>query len=104
MRWLPAVTAGGLALSCALFGGCGKVEPKVLADFPAREAPNYQGLVSVTWVKGLLDYQQSGFQTPRPPTYRNQRFVILDGQLGHAGEGEGLPERPPAGSDPFQHR
>ncbi len=76
--WLPAVTAGGLVLSCALFAGCGRVEFKAVIDFPAREAPNYHGLVSASWVKGLLDYQQSGFQTPRPATYRAQRFVILE--------------------------
>ena len=29
-------------------------------------------------MKRLLDYQQSGFQTTRPATYRNQRFVILE--------------------------
>lgn len=78
MRWLPTVTAGGLALACVLFTACGKVEPKVLADFPAREAPNYQGLVSVSWLKSLLDYQQSGFQSPHPATFRNERFVILE--------------------------
>jgi 3-mercaptopyruvate sulfurtransferase SseA len=50
----------------------------ISTDFPAREAPNYQGLVSVSWLKGLLDYQNSGFQTPRPATYRNERFVILE--------------------------
>lgn len=71
-------SAGVLALVFCLWTGCGKVEPKVLTDFPAREAPNYHGLVSVSWVKGLLDYQQSGFQTPRPATYRNQRFVIFE--------------------------
>jgi rhodanese-related sulfurtransferase len=61
-----------------LFAGCGRVEFKAVIDFPAREAPNYHGLVSASWVKGLLDYQQSGFQTPRPATYRAQRFVILE--------------------------
>jgi thiosulfate/3-mercaptopyruvate sulfurtransferase len=66
----------GLAL--CLLVGCRAVEPKVLTDFPAREAPNYQGLVSVSWLKGLLDYQKPGSQTPRPETYRNERFVILE--------------------------
>lgn len=66
----------GLALSSLL--GCRAVEPKVLTDFPAHEAPNYQGLVSVSWLKGLLDYQKPGSQTPRPETYRNERFVILE--------------------------
>ena len=67
-----------LALVFCLGTGCGRVEPRVLTDFPARETPNYQGLVSVSWLKGLLDYQNSGFQKPRPATYRNQRFVILE--------------------------
>jgi hypothetical protein len=82
----------GLAL--CLLVGCRAVEPKVLTDFPAREAPNYQGLVSVSWLKGLLDYQKPGSQTPRPETYRNERFV---------GQGEGLPSRPHPRGDPFQH-
>ncbi len=70
--------AGVLALALCLLTGCANVEPKVVADFPDRDAPNYQSLVSVSWLKGLLDYQQSGFQTPRPATYRNERFVILE--------------------------
>ena len=49
--------AGVLALALCLLTGCADVEPKVVADFPAREAPNYQSLVSVNWLKGLLDYQ-----------------------------------------------
>ncbi len=77
-RWLPRTAAGVLALACCLWTGCRKVETKILTDFPAREAPNYQGLVSVSWLKGLLDYQKSGFQRPRPATYRNQRFVVLE--------------------------
>ncbi|MDA0813680.1 MAG: hypothetical protein O3C21_14980 [Verrucomicrobia bacterium] len=51
-------------------------------NFPAADAPNYQALVSVKWVKSLLDYQQSGFKTPRPPTYLNNRFVVLEASWG----------------------
>lgn len=76
--WLPMKAGGVLALAFCLLTGCGKVEPKVLTDFPAHEAPNYQGLVSVSWLKGLLDYQKSGFQAPRPATYRNERFAIIE--------------------------
>ncbi len=71
-------SAGALALAVCLWTGCVNVDPKVFTDFPAREAPNYQGLVSVGWLKGLLDYQRSGFRMPRPATYRNERFVILE--------------------------
>jgi hypothetical protein len=35
------------ALAVCGLTSCGKAELKVLTDFPAREAPNYQGLVSV---------------------------------------------------------
>ncbi len=80
-RWLkPSISpgAGVLALAFCLLTGCANVKPKVVADFPAREAPNYQSLVSVNWLKGLLDYQQSGFQKPRPATYGNKRFAILE--------------------------
>ncbi len=67
-----------LALVLCLWTGCARINPRVLTDFPAREAPNYHGLVSVSWLKGLLEYQKSGCQTPRPATYGNERFVILE--------------------------
>lgn len=66
------------ALAIGVLTGCRMVEPKVLTDFPAGDVPNAHGLVSVSWVKALLDYQQSGFRTVRPATYRQQRFVILE--------------------------
>lgn len=77
-RWRAVGTASGLTVVFCLLAGCGNQPPRVLADFPARATPNYQGLVSASWLKSLLEYQQSGFQTPHPATYRNQRFVILE--------------------------
>ena len=56
--------------------------PKTLATppphFPALETPNYQALVSVTWVKALQDFHESNFQTPCPLTYHNRHYVILE--------------------------
>jgi thiosulfate/3-mercaptopyruvate sulfurtransferase len=68
----------GLSLAVALLCGCQSAGPWKKSDFPARETPNYQGLVSVGWVKSLLDYRQSGFLTPAPATARPARLVILE--------------------------
>jgi len=43
-----------------------------------REARNSEALVSVQWVKQLLDHQASGFRSPRPETYRGERFLVLE--------------------------
>jgi len=75
---LQPVIAGGLALICVMFSSCKNLDPATTADFPARAAPNYQGLVSVHWLKAALDYRESGFQTPRPATLRPQPLVILE--------------------------
>ncbi len=80
-RWSQASCRFGslvLMVVCCLLTGCKTTPLGGQGDFPAREAPNYHGLVSVNWLKGLLDYQQSGSQAPRPATYRQQRFVILE--------------------------
>jgi len=74
-RW--ARTAG-LVLAAALMCGCRTAGPRVLPDFPARGTPNHQGLVSVGWVRKLLDHRESGFRTSAPATARPGRFVILD--------------------------
>ncbi|MBM3823897.1 MAG: sulfurtransferase [Verrucomicrobia bacterium] len=78
LSWLPALMAGGLALTMGMFAGCKNLDRTTTADFPAREAPNYHGLVSVYWLKAVLDYRGSEFQTPRPATYRHQPLVILE--------------------------
>ncbi|MBM4002583.1 MAG: sulfurtransferase [Planctomycetes bacterium] len=70
--------AGLLAFAFCLLIGCAKAEPDALTDFPAGELPNGHDLVSVSWLKGLLDYQQSGKKTRRPATYGNERFAILE--------------------------
>lgn len=46
--------------------------------FPASNVPNYQQLISVHWLKSLLDYQQSGNREKRPETYENDHFVVLE--------------------------
>ncbi len=51
-------------------------------DFPARSAPRYRGLVSVHWVKKLLEYQMSPEKSARPETYEANRFVILEASWG----------------------
>ena len=72
----------------AVFTGCSTPSKPIALQpdpsFPAAEAPNYQALVSVTWVKSLLDYHQSGFKRLRPPTYLNERFVVLEAGWGEA--------------------
>lgn len=51
-------------------------------DFPARGAPRYRGLVSVHWVKKLLEFQRSPEKSARPETYDANRFVILEASWG----------------------
>ncbi|MBM3846395.1 MAG: hypothetical protein FJ405_08930, partial [Verrucomicrobia bacterium] len=75
---LPTVMAGCLALACGMLTACENSDPGTTTDFPARETPNYQALVSAGWVKSLIDHQKSGFQTLCPPTYRQQPVVILE--------------------------
>ncbi|MGH9846428.1 MAG: hypothetical protein ACREEM_47630, partial [Blastocatellia bacterium] len=55
-----------LVLALCLPTGCRQARLAPPPDFPAREAPNYEALVSVAWVKSLLDFHGSNFQTPRP--------------------------------------
>ena len=68
------------AMIMILFSGCRHL-PSVDHDralFPASEAPNYQQLVSVHWLKSLLDFQRLGHPLDRPLTYENDHFVILE--------------------------
>ena len=67
-----------LTLVVALMIGCRERAPQDVVDFPARDTPNYQGLVSVHWLRRLLDYQESPSQKPRPETYLRDRFVVLE--------------------------
>ena len=68
--------------SCALLfwsvTGCQTARLEAPPFFPAREAQNYESLVSAVWVKALLDFHQSNTQAARPPTYRNSHYVILE--------------------------
>ena len=75
------VVAGGLWLLFSLVG-CVHLQTGTQEDFPALGARNAHGLVSAHWVKSLLDYHQSNFQSRRPDTYGNKRFVILEASWG----------------------
>ena len=78
---LLGVIASGLWVILSLVG-CVHIQPRTQVDFPALGARNAHGLVSPHWVKALLDYHQSNFQTRRPDTYENKRFVILEASWG----------------------
>jgi thiosulfate/3-mercaptopyruvate sulfurtransferase len=47
-----------------------------VAQMFAQPASRAESVVTTTWVKALLDYQNGA--GPRPPGYRNERFVILE--------------------------
>jgi thiosulfate/3-mercaptopyruvate sulfurtransferase len=72
-RWTAGVVA-----AAGLLGGCAATQPEARHYFPAWESPRYEALVSVHWVQRLLDYHESGGRGPRPPTYRQDRFVVLE--------------------------
>ena len=68
-----------LIVLVVILNGCRQERaPMNLVDFPARNSPNYQGLVSVHWLKKLLDYKDDPSQNPRPDTYAHNRFVVLE--------------------------
>jgi len=73
---LPARCAALLAAAtCALACHAGRdAEP----DPPTHETARHEALVSVHWVKQLLDHHASGFRLPRPETYRKERFIVLE--------------------------
>src|SRR5262249_31657586 len=43
-----------------------------------ESAPRQETVVSPQWVKALLEFHAPGSTSPRPPTYRNNHFVILE--------------------------
>ena len=65
-----------------LLSGCVHIQKRTQEGFPALGARNSHGLVSVHWVKSLLDYHKSNFQLKRPDAYSNKRFVILEASWG----------------------
>jgi thiosulfate/3-mercaptopyruvate sulfurtransferase len=80
-RPLTVLAAGGdrgLALALCLLPGCRQVEPGAAPHFPARDVPRFEGLVSVSWLKAVLDHHDPALRAPRPPTYRQERFVVLE--------------------------
>ncbi len=71
--------AGAVGL-CLFVVGCSHVRP-IESDrtlFPAQDAPNAQQLVSVHWLKDLLDFHASGNPSERPPSYDNEHVVVLE--------------------------
>lgn len=85
---LAALSHFGMAVVAIVLsmGGCHHERFEVPQDFPAPNVPNYQGLVSVHWVKRLLDHQADPLVVPRPATFSGERFVIVDaGWSGRAG-------------------
>jgi 3-mercaptopyruvate sulfurtransferase SseA len=56
------------------------------SDFPFAGAPRYEAVVLPGWVKALLDFHTPGNGAKRPPTYRNNRFVILETSWAKAAE------------------
>lgn len=68
-----------LLIAVSLAGsGCRRTTAAPAVDFPYPDVPNYQGLVSVRWVKQLIDHEQTGAAAPKPETYEQERFVILE--------------------------
>ncbi len=81
----------GAAIFVLVFGSatCGHgANPEAPPFFPARDAPNSEGLVSATWLKAVFDFHQSSFQSPRPPSYRNDHHVVLEASWAHLDRAE----------------
>ncbi len=60
--------------------GCEHLESERDAPvlFPASSASNFQQLVSVHWLKALLDFKDLKDPRYRPVSYENDHFVILE--------------------------
>jgi 3-mercaptopyruvate sulfurtransferase SseA len=72
---------GGLWLTLLgwlVCSGCQSVSSPEVVDFPAGDLPNRQGLVSVYWLKKLLDHGTQPDLHLRPPTYEQERFVVIE--------------------------
>ncbi len=78
LRVRPIRLTGHALLLAGLLTGCRHVAPEAAGDFPAPGTANYEALVSAHWVKRVLDFHASGGRSPRPETYRSDRFVVLD--------------------------
>lgn len=80
-----------LLACCGLIGwvsliGCGAQQPLPAADlsaadFPAAGLPNYQALVSVNWLKALLDHHTDPPNHPRPATYQGEGDACGEGYV-----------------------
>ncbi len=85
-RWLLGATALTIGFCLATVFRQDPLTPP--PHFPARDTPNYEALVSAVWAKALQDFHESSFQTPRPPTYRNNRYVILEASWAKVDEAQ----------------
>jgi len=74
----------GLALGLFSLAALLRDRPAPPPNFPAAATPNYESLVSALWLKALLDFDDSNGESPRPPTYHNNQFVILEASWSKA--------------------
>lgn len=74
---LPAA-AVVLSLAYVSFVLVSSGRPAPPPDFPAGDVPRFEALVSPVWLKALIGFHQSNGETPRPASYHNNRFVILE--------------------------
>lgn len=74
----------GLALTMLMLftTSCSRDVVDVNIDFPAATARRYQTLVSVHWVKKLLDHADSPQTVSRPATFDQNRFVVVEAGWG----------------------
>jgi 3-mercaptopyruvate sulfurtransferase SseA len=74
---LTSLAGFGIAVALTMFG-CGRKQVETVDEFPARGLPNYQGLVSVGWVKAVLDYESGASANARPETFSGEQFVVVE--------------------------
>lgn len=63
-------------------GGMNEWSKADAAAFPLSSAPRYATIVSAAWVKAVQDFHSLNSNAPRPATYLNNRFVILETSWG----------------------
>ena len=76
------VLAASLLPVLGFFTGCHSIDIKPVPHFPVPHAKNYHGLVSVHWLKDLLDYHDSGLKGFPPMTCHNEKVMILEAGWG----------------------
>lgn len=53
-------------------------ERRTVTYFPFAHLPQCEMVVKPRWVRALSDFHRPGSTAPRPPTYQQRRFVILE--------------------------